>query len=126
MDSIASLAMAAGLSWASGIRLYVVLFMCGALHAFGIVTLPSSLQVLAEPMVLGVSGTLVLVEFLADKIPGLDSLWDALHTFVRIPAGALLAVGAMGPIDAPAATELLSSTCTPRWASVVSRRCRRC
>ncbi len=103
MDPVATLAMAAGLSWASGIRLYVVLFMSGALHALGVVSLPSSLQVLAQPIVLAVSGTLVLVEFCADKIPGLDSVWDAIHTFIRIPAGALLAVGALGPAETPAA-----------------------
>src|SRR5262245_63685648 len=103
MDAVTSLAMAAGLSWASGIRLYAVLFVCGLLHATGTVTLPAALQVLADPAVLGVSGFLVLCEFLADKIPALDTLWDAIHTFIRIPAGALLAVGALGPADAPAA-----------------------
>ena len=103
MDPIASFALAAGLSWASGIRLYAVLFICGALHALGWVELPSSLQKLAHPIVLFVSGSLVVAEFLADKVPVFDSLWDAVHTFIRIPAGALLAVGALGPSDAPQA-----------------------
>lgn len=103
MDAVTSLAMAAGLSWASGIRLYAVLFVCGLLHATGIVSLPAALQVLADPVVLGVSGFLVLCEFLADKVPVFDTLWDAIHTFIRIPAGALLAVGALGPADAPSA-----------------------
>lgn len=103
MDPVATLAMAAGLSWASGIRLYAVLFISGLLHAAGIATLPGSLAVLADPVVLAVSGFLVLVEFLADKIPAVDSVWDAIHTFIRVPAGALLAVGALGPVDAPAA-----------------------
>ena len=103
MDPLSSLALAAGLSWASGIRLYAVLFMSGMLHATGVVTLPASLQVLADPTVLAVSGFLVLCEFLADKVPAFDTLWDAFHTFIRIPAGALLAVGALGPTDAPAA-----------------------
>lgn len=103
MDPVTSLAMAAGLSWASGIRLYAVLFISGMLHASGMVNLPSSLAVLAEPVVLAVSGFLLLVEFFADKIPAFDTVWDAIHTFIRIPAGALLAVGALGPVDAPAA-----------------------
>jgi hypothetical protein len=80
-----------------------VLFVSGALHALGIVSLPQSLHVLAQPIVLGVCGALVVLEFLADKIPGLDTLWDAVHTFIRIPAGALLAVGALGPSGTPAA-----------------------
>src|SRR5262245_9195065 len=103
MDALSSFAMAAGLSWASGIRLYAVLFISGMLHATGVVTLPPSLQVLAEPPVPAVSGFLVLCEFLADKVPAFDTLWDAFHTFIRIPAGALLAVGALGPANAPAA-----------------------
>lgn len=101
MDPLATLAMAAGLSWTSGIRLYAVLFIAGALHALGMVALPTDLQVLARPVVLAVTGGLVLVEFVADKIPGFDTLWDAVHTFIRIPAGALLAVGALGPADTP-------------------------
>ena len=103
MDPVTSLALAAGLSWASGIRLYAVLFMSGMLHATGFVTLPAALQVLAHPLVLTASGFLVLCEFFADKIPAFDTLWDAIHTFIRIPAGALLAVGALGPGDTPAA-----------------------
>ena len=103
MDPVTSLALAAGLSWASGIRLYAVLFITGMVHAAGVVALPASLQVLAEPLVLAASGCLLLCEFLADKVPGFDTLWDAFHTFVRIPAGALLAVGALGPANTPAA-----------------------
>jgi hypothetical protein len=103
MDPIAALAMAAGLSLASGIRLYAVVFVCGALHALDIITLPVSLHVLANPVVLTASGSLLVLEFVADKVPGLDSLWDAIHTFIRIPAGALLAVGALGPDGTPAA-----------------------
>jgi hypothetical protein len=103
MDPVTSFALAAGLSWASGIRLYAVLFLSGILHAMGVVSLPATLQVLAEPAVLAVSGFLLLCEFLADKVPAFDTLWDAFHTFVRIPAGALLAVGALGPADTPTA-----------------------
>jgi hypothetical protein len=103
VDPVSTVAMAAGLSWASGIRLYAVLFISGALHTLGIVTLPATLQVLAQPVVLAVSGGLLLAEFFADKIPGFDTLWDAVHTFIRIPAGALLALGALGPESTPAA-----------------------
>jgi len=99
VDPISTMALAAGLSWASGLRLYAVLFTAGALHALGAVDLPDGLEMLSHPLVLGVSGVLLFIEFFADKIPGIDSLWDAVQTFVRIPAGALLAVGALGPPD---------------------------
>jgi len=93
---IQNIALAAGLAWASGLRLYVVLFLVGVAGYFGWIVLPTHLEVLAHPLVLGTSGTLALAEFFADKIPGFDSLWDAIHTFIRIPAGALLAAGAAG------------------------------
>lgn len=91
-----SVALAGGLAWASGLRLYVVLLMVGGAGYFGWVTLPPHLLVLSHPLVLGTTGTLAAAEFLADKVPGFDSLWDAVHTFIRIPAGALLAAGAIG------------------------------
>jgi hypothetical protein len=93
---IQNIALAAGLAWASGLRLYVVMFLVGAAGYFGWIVLPTHLEVLAHPLVLGTSGTLAVVEFFADKIPGFDSLWDAVHTFIRIPAGGLLAAGAAG------------------------------
>lgn len=94
---IASLAaLAAGLGWASGLRLYALVFVLGALGRFAGVQLPGGLGLLTHPLVLGVSGLLLLVEFFADKLPWLDSLWDAAHTFIRIPAGAALAAAAMG------------------------------
>lgn len=93
---IQSIALAAGLAWASGLRLYVVMFLVGIAGFFGWITLPTHLDVLANPIVLGTSGTLAVAEFFADKIPGFDSLWDAVHTFIRIPAGALLAAGSVG------------------------------
>ena len=93
MEILASLATAAGLGWASGIRLYAVVFFLGLLQQFGIYNLPADLQTLGNPWVIGASGFMFLVEFLADKIPGFDSVWDAAHTFIRIPAGALLAAG---------------------------------
>jgi hypothetical protein len=100
MDAIASLATAAGLGWASGVRLYAVVFFLGLLQQFGIYTLPAELQVLGNPWVMGASGFMFLVEFLADKIPGFDSVWDAAHTFIRIPAGAVLAAAAVAGGDA--------------------------
>ena len=99
MEALASLATAAGLGWASGVRLYAVVFFLGLLQQFGIYTLPTELQSLGNPWVMGASGFMFLVEFLADKIPGFDSVWDAAHTFVRIPAGALLAAAAVAGGD---------------------------
>jgi hypothetical protein len=100
MDATALIATAAGLGWASGMRLYAVLFFLGALHHFGIYELSAALHVLAHPAVMTVAGVLFLVEFLADKVPGVDTVWDAVHTFIRIPAGALLAAGAVAGADA--------------------------
>jgi hypothetical protein len=93
---IQNIALAAGLAWASGIRLYVVMFLVGAAGYSGWIELPTHLLVLESPLVLGTSATLAVAEFFADKIPGFDSLWDAVHTFIRIPAGALLAAGSVG------------------------------
>jgi hypothetical protein len=91
MDLAQLVALAAALGWASGMRLYAVVFITGAAGFLGWVELPQGLQVLQNPLVLGASGVMVAVEFFADKIPGLDTLWDGVHTFIRIPAGAALA-----------------------------------
>lgn len=99
-DLIETLALASGLAWASGIRLYAVLFFAGALGRFGYLPLPADLQWLGHPLVIAISGLLCVLEFAADKVPGLDSLWDAVHTFIRIPAGALLAAATLGDHDA--------------------------
>lgn len=99
MDPLTAIAMAAGLGWASGVRLYAVLFFLGVLHHAEVYTLPAPLQVLAHPAVLGVSGLLFFLEFFADKIPGVDTVWDAVHTFIRIPGGAVLAAGAVASAD---------------------------
>lgn len=96
VDLASLAALAAGLGWASGLRLYALVFVLGALARFAGVQLPGGLGVLAHPLVLGISGVLVVVEFFADKLPWLDSLWDAVHTFIRIPAGAALAAAVMG------------------------------
>ncbi|MBS0303842.1 MAG: DUF4126 domain-containing protein [Proteobacteria bacterium] len=93
-------ALAAALGWASGLRLYAVVFIVGAVGALGWVPLPSGLQVLQSPWVLGASFTMFAIEFLADKVPGLDTLWDAVHTFIRIPAGAALAAAVLGSMGA--------------------------
>jgi hypothetical protein len=99
MDAITVAATAAGLGWASGMRVYAVLFFLGILHHAGLYELPATLQVLAHPVVMIVSGTLFVLEFLADKIPAVDTLWDAVHTFIRIPTGALLAAAAVAGGD---------------------------
>ncbi|MDM0091751.1 MULTISPECIES: DUF4126 domain-containing protein [unclassified Variovorax] len=90
------LALAAAIGWASGIRLYLVVLLTGLVGYMGWVPLPSGLHLLAHPVVLAASGFMVFVEFFADKIPGLDSLWDMVHTVIRIPAGAALAAGVFG------------------------------
>lgn len=99
VETLSATALAGGLSWASGLRLYMTLFMAGAMARAGWLELPSALQVLESPWVLGVTGVLLAVEFLADKIPGVDSAWDAIQTFIRIPAGAILSVAALGQMD---------------------------
>jgi hypothetical protein len=90
------IAIAAALGWASGLRLYAVVFLTGLAGAMGWVDLPPGLHVLEDPVVLVASFLLGAIEFFADKVPGVDTLWDAVHTFIRIPAGALLAAGVFG------------------------------
>ena len=89
-------ALAFGLAWASGIRLYAVVFLAGLLSRLGYLPLPDSLSLLTHDWVLAASGLMLVVEFVTDKVPALDSIWDAIQTFIRIPAGALLAWGAFG------------------------------
>jgi hypothetical protein len=99
-ETLATIAIALGASWASGINPYMAILLMGGAQRLGLVTLPSDLQVLGSYWVLGVVTGLFALNFLADKIPFVDSINDALHTFVRIPAGALLAFGAadqLGP-----------------------------
>jgi hypothetical protein len=93
---IQSMVLASLLAWASGLRLYLVVFSVGLAGYLGYIDLPRGLEVLQHPWVIGAAGFLLLMEFLVDKVPGIDSVWDALHTFIRIPAGALLAAGATG------------------------------
>jgi hypothetical protein len=114
VDIVQSVALAGGMAWASGMRLYAVLFAAGMLGRLGYLQLPDALRVLENPWVLGISGGLLLIEFLADKIPLVDSAWDGIQTFIRIPAGALLAALAMGEHDAALmlAAGLLGGTLT--------------
>lgn len=94
-----TIALTMGVAWASGINLYAAMLMLGIMALNGAIHLPPDLQVLAHPWVVGAAGSMYAIEFFADKIPGVDSLWDSLHTFIRIPAGAILAAGAVGQID---------------------------
>ncbi|MDE1182760.1 DUF4126 domain-containing protein [Paraburkholderia sp.] len=93
------ISLAAGLSWGSGLRLYLTVMIAGVFGRLGLIHLPDTLSALMSPWVIGFAAVLALTEFLADKIPAFDSLWDAIHTFIRIPAGAVLAAGAFGHAD---------------------------
>ncbi len=95
---ISTLALAMGASWASGINLYAALLVLGIGGSTGNIDLPPALEVLENPLVIAAAGLMYVVEFFADKVPGVDTGWDGLHTFVRIPAGALLAAGAVGDV----------------------------
>ena len=100
LDTTQLFALAAALGWASGLRLYAVVCLTGLAGYTGWIELPAGLKPLEHPLVLGTSGLMLGVEFLADKIPGVDSLWDALHTLIRIPAGAALAASVFGADEA--------------------------
>jgi hypothetical protein len=99
MDWLHSIALGAGLAWANGIRLNLVLFLAGAMARFGYLDLPPALDVLQHPLVLTASGVMAAGEFVADKVPAFDSVWDAVHTFIRVPAGAVLGAAALGQAD---------------------------
>ena len=99
MDIIASIALGAGAAWASGINVYAVILALGVLGGTGHLVLPPDLQILTNPLIIAAAGFMYCVEFFADKTPGVDSVWDALHTFIRIPAGAMLAAGTFGHLD---------------------------
>ncbi len=96
LDTAQLIALAGALGWASGVRLYLVVLLTGLAGFMGWIALPQGLHLLAHPVVLGASGFMVFIEFFADKIPGLDSLWDVVHSVIRIPAGAALAAGVFG------------------------------
>ena len=96
MDMAQLLALAAALGWASGLRLYLVVFITGMAGWLGWLPLPAGLSILQHPALLFGSGFMLFIEFFADKIPGLDSVWDLVHSVIRVPAGAALAAGVFG------------------------------
>jgi len=102
MDSyqelISVIALTAGVGWASGINLYALVLVLGIAGATGNIQLPAELAVVQSPMVIMAAGVMYVIEFIADKVPGVDTGWDTLHTFIRIPAGAMLAAGAVGDV----------------------------
>jgi hypothetical protein len=100
LDTSHLFAIAAALGWASGLRLYAVLFLVGLAGRLEWVPLPPGLAILSSPLVLGATGLMFAVEFCADKVPGLDSIWDSVQTVFRIPAGAVLAATVLGGDDA--------------------------
>ncbi|MEH6625228.1 MAG: DUF4126 domain-containing protein [Motiliproteus sp.] len=100
LDSVIGIiALTMGVGWASGINLYATLLMLGFMANTGNIVLPPDLEVLANPMVIAAAGFMYAVEFFADKVPGVDTGWDTIHTFIRIPAGAALAAGAVGDMN---------------------------
>lgn len=107
MGVVETIALTMGVGWASGINLYATLFMLGLLQNTGNIALPQEMLIVADPLVMGAAGIMYLIEFFADKVPGLDTGWDAVHTFIRIPAGAALAAQAVG--DVTPAVELAAA-----------------
>jgi len=98
MDITHTIALTMGVAWASGINLYATLLVLGYMGMTGNIDLPPDLQILSDPMVMVAAGLMYCIEFFADKVPGVDTGWDTLHTFIRIPAGAILAAGAVGDV----------------------------
>ena len=102
MDAVHTIALTMGVGWASGINLYAALLMLGLLQHTGNIQLPAELMVVADPLVMTAAGFMYCSEFFADKVPGVDTGWDVVHSFIRIPAGAVLAAGAVGDVGAGA------------------------
>lgn len=100
-DTIGILGLALGVAFTAGINLYATVAVLGLAAQAGAIQLPPDLQVLAHPAVIAIALVLYVVEFFADKTPYLDSAWDAVHTFIRVPAGAILAARALGPVSPP-------------------------
>ena len=99
METVSLIAAALGVAWASGINLYAAILMLGLMGSMGSIELPPELEVLQNPAVLIAAAFMYCVEFFADKIPGVDTVWDAIHSFIRIPAGAMLAAATLAPIS---------------------------
>ena len=108
-ETIKAIALMLGAAWAAGINLYAAVLVLGLLGNAGYAELPPALQVLQDPLVIGVAGIMYFIEFFADKTPGVDSGWDAIHTFIRIPAGAVLAAGAAQAFEVNQALELAAA-----------------
>jgi Domain of unknown function (DUF4126) len=94
MEWFSTLSLALGSAWTSGINLYATVTVLGLLQKFALTKLPGGLDVLDNWWIIGIAGGLYLIEFFADKIPYLDSIWDVVHTFIRVPAGAAMAYAA--------------------------------
>ncbi len=100
LDQIISIiALTMGVAWASGINLYATILMLGLMGATGNMDLPAGLEILQDPLVIAAGGFMYCMEFVADKMPGVDTGWDSMHTFIRIPLGAVLAAGAVGDVS---------------------------
>jgi len=102
MDITQTIALTMGVAWASGINLYAAILMLGYLGSTGNMDLPPELQILTNPVVMLAAGVMYCIEFFADKVPGVDTGWDVIQTFIRIPAGAVLAAGAVGDVGSAA------------------------
>lgn len=98
-ELIKTISMTMGAAWGSGINLYATVLVLGGLGITENIVLPQGLEVLMNPLVLGAAGVMYAVEFFTDKVPGIDTGWDTIHTFIRIPAGAMLAAGAVGEVN---------------------------
>ncbi len=114
MGIVETIALSMGTAWGSGINLYATIFTLGFLHNTDKIALPPDLVILGDPLVMIAAGLMYLIEFFADKIPGVDTIWDTVHTFIRIPAGAVLAAGAVGDLGlgAELAAALIGGTLT--------------
>lgn len=98
-EIIKTISLTMGAAWASGINLYATILVLGGLGVTGNIVLPPGLEILMNPLVIGAAGLMYALEFFADKVPGVDTGWDTVHTFIRIPAGVMLAAGAVGEVN---------------------------
>lgn len=108
METVQAIALIMGAAWASGINLYATILVLGWMGSTGQVDLPPDLQVLSDPNVMLAAGVMYMVEFFADKVPGVDTGWDTIHTFIRIPAGAMLAAGAAQGLEVGQSAQLIA------------------
>lgn len=106
MEAVEAIALMMGAAWASGINLYATILVLGWMGSTGQMVLPEEMAILTDPSVMFAAGVMYFVEFFADKIPGVDTGWDTIHTFIRIPAGAMMAAGAAQGLDIGPAAEL--------------------